>query len=107
MLPVSTAVVVEDNTRILLIKKEKFLDLLSNYPNFFKYFTKELAKRAHKTPRIKSSYQMERLLDVRIKYIKLKEPLLIKGDTDIIRAAKKTAENDSTFCLVQKMDRLV
>ncbi|GLI52563.1 putative nucleotidyltransferase substrate binding domain-containing protein [Thermodesulfovibrio yellowstonii] len=102
MSPVSTARIVEDNTKILQIKKEKFLDLLSKYESFSKYFTKELAKRVHKVPKLRSSFQMERLLDVRIKDIKIKEPLLIKGNMNIIDTAKTMAEHDSTFCLVQK-----
>lgn len=102
MPPASTAIIVEDNTRILQIKKEKFLNLLSKYQSFHRYFTKELAKRVHKIPKLKSSFQMERLLDVRIRDIKIKEPLLIKGDTNIIDTAKTMAEHDSTFCLVQK-----
>lgn len=102
MPPASTAIIAEDNTKILQIKKEKFLNLLNKYSNFSRYFTKELAKRVHKTPKLKSSFQMERLLDVRIRDIKIKEPILIKGDTTISEAAKTMAKEDSTFCLVQR-----
>ncbi|MCX8033752.1 MAG: DUF294 nucleotidyltransferase-like domain-containing protein [Thermodesulfovibrio sp.] len=102
MPPASTAIIAEDNTKILHIEKEKFLNLLTKYHNFAKFFTKELAKRVHKVPKLRSSFQMERLLDVRIKDIKIKEPILIKGDMNIIDTAKTMAEHDSTFCLVQK-----
>lgn len=102
MPPASTAIVVEDETKILLIKKEKFINLLLKYDSFSKYFTKELAKRVHTTSKHKRSYQLERLLDVRIRDIKIKEPLLIRGDLNIVDTAKIMAENDSTFCLVQK-----
>ncbi|MEJ5227157.1 putative nucleotidyltransferase substrate binding domain-containing protein [Thermodesulfovibrio sp.] len=102
MPPVSTAVVVEDYTRILQIEKEKFLSLFTKYDTFAKYFTKELAKRVHSIPKLKSSFQMERLLEVRIRDIKIKEPILIKGNTNITEAAKMMVEHDSTFCLVQK-----
>lgn len=102
MPPVSTAIIVEENTKILQIEKEKFLDLLTKYQSFSRYFTKELAKRIHRTPRLRSSFQIERLLDVRIKDIKIKEPILIRGDANITDTAKTMAENDSTFCLVQR-----
>lgn len=102
MPPASTAIIVEENTKVLQINRDKFMDLLIKYQNFSKYFTKELAKRIHKIPKLKSSFQMERLLDVRIRDIKLKEPLLIKGDMNIIETSKTMAEHDSTFCLVQR-----
>ncbi|MEN2994047.1 MAG: putative nucleotidyltransferase substrate binding domain-containing protein [Thermodesulfovibrio sp.] len=100
--PASTARVVEENTKILMIKKEKFRDLLNKYSDFAKFFTKELAKRVHKIPKLTSSFQMERLLDVRIRDIKIKEPILIRGDLNITDTCKKMAESDSTFCLVQR-----
>jgi CBS domain-containing protein len=100
--PASTAIVAEDNTKILHIKKEQLLNLLSKYQLFSKYFTKEITTRAGKTFKLKSSFQMERLLNVRIKDIKIKEPILIKGDMNIIDTAKTMAGHDSTFCLVEK-----
>lgn len=100
--PASTARVVEDNTEILQIKKDKFLILINKYSEFAKFFTKELAKRVHTIPKLRTSFQIERLLDVRIRDIKLKEPVLIKGETNIIETAKTMAEHDSTFCLVQR-----
>ncbi len=102
MPPVSTARVVEENTEIFLIKKEKFRSLLSKYETFARYFTKELASRVHKTPVSKTSFHLERLLDVRIRDLKIKEPILIQGQLNITETAKTMAENDSTFCLVQK-----
>lgn len=98
----STAKVVEDNTKIIQIKKEKFRDLLNKYSEFAKFFTKELSKRVHKIPKLTSSFQMERLLNVRLRDIKLKEPILIKGDMNITETSKIMAEKDSTFCLVEK-----
>lgn len=100
--PASTARVVEDNTKIILIKKEKFKNLINDYSEFAKFFTKELAKRVHRTPKLKSSYQMERLLNVRIRDIKIKEPILIQGKMNITETSKVMSENDSTFCLVEK-----
>ncbi len=100
--PVSTARVVEDNTKILHIKKETFLKLLSKYDELAKYFTKELAKRLHYTPTLRSTFHMERFMDVRIKDLKIKEPLLIRGDLNIIETAKTMASHDSTFCLVER-----
>ncbi len=100
--PASTARIVEEDTQIIQIKKEKFKYLLHQYDDFAKFFTKELAKRVHRIPKLTSSFQMERLLDVRIRDIKIKEPILIRGDLNITDTSKTMAENDSTFCLVQK-----
>ncbi|WP_460176677.1 putative nucleotidyltransferase substrate binding domain-containing protein [Thermodesulfovibrio hydrogeniphilus] len=106
MPPVSTARIVEDNTEIFLIKKEKFRNLLSKYETFTKYFTKELASRVHKTPTSRSTFHLERLLDVRIRDLKIKEPILIQGNFNITETAKTMASHDSTFCLVQKNEEI-
>ncbi len=102
MSPASTAIIEKDYTKILLISKEKFKNLINKNENFSRYFTKQLAKRVHIAPSVKNYFQMERLLNLRIKDLKIKEPLLIKGDANIIETAKTMANHDSTFCLVEK-----
>lgn len=100
--PATTARVVEDNTFILALPKDSFVKLLSKYDEFARFFTKELAKRVHKVPQTKASFQMERLIDVRIKDIKLKEPIIIDSRTTLQEAIKLMAERDSTFCLIKR-----
>ncbi|MDI1471482.1 MAG: putative nucleotidyltransferase substrate binding domain-containing protein [Thermodesulfovibrio sp.] len=104
--PATTARVVEDNTVILQLPKEIFIKLISKYDEFAKFFTKELAKRVHRLPQTKTSFQMERLIDVRIKDIKLKDPIIIDSDINLQEAIKLMAEKDSTFCLVRKNNSL-
>ncbi|MGC9046251.1 MAG: Crp/Fnr family transcriptional regulator, partial [Thermodesulfovibrio sp.] len=79
--PATTARVVEDSTALLELPKKIFLELLSKYNEFARFFTKELAKRVHKVPQTKTSFQMERLINVRVKDIKLKEPLIVDSET--------------------------
>lgn len=100
--PATTARVVEDNTFILALPKDSFVKLLSKYDEFARFFTKELAKRVHRVPQTKASFQMERLIDVRIKDIKLKEPIIIDSRTTLQEAIKLMAERDSTFCLIKR-----
>jgi len=104
--PASTARVVEDNTIILQLPKEIFIKLIAKYDEFAKFFTKELAKRVHRLPQTKTSFQMERLVDVRIKDIKLKDPLIIDSHINLQEAIKLMAEKDSTFCLIRRQDSL-
>ncbi|WP_353683726.1 putative nucleotidyltransferase substrate binding domain-containing protein [Thermodesulfovibrio sp. 3907-1M] len=99
--PATTARVVEDRTVILELPKDIFLNLLTGYDEFARFFTKELAKRVHRVPQTKTSFQMERLIDVRVKDIKLKEPVIIASETVLQEAIKLMAEKDSTFCLVK------
>ncbi|WP_353686300.1 putative nucleotidyltransferase substrate binding domain-containing protein [Thermodesulfovibrio sp. 3462-1] len=99
--PATTARVVEDSTALLELPKKIFLELLSKYNEFARFFTKELAKRVHKVPQTKTSFQMERLINVRVKDIKLKEPLIVDSETILQEAIKLMIEKDSTFCLVK------
>jgi len=100
--PATTARVVEDNTSILALPKDSFVKILSKYDEFARFFTKELAKRVHRVPQTKASFQMERLINVRIKDIKLKEPIIIDSRTTLQEAIKLMAERDSTFCLIKR-----
>jgi len=104
--PATTAHVVEDNTVILQLPKEIFIKLVSKYDEFANFFTKELAKRVHRIPQTKTSFHMERLIDVRIKDIKLKDPIIIDSDINLQEAIKLMTEKDSTFCLVRKNNSL-
>jgi len=97
--PVTTARVVEHST-ILELPKEVFTKFLSKYNEFAKFFTKELAKRVHIIPQTKTSFQIERLIDVRIKDIKLKEPVIVDSETVLQEVIKLMTDKDSTFCLV-------
>ncbi|GAB5045706.1 putative nucleotidyltransferase substrate binding domain-containing protein [Thermodesulfovibrio sp. TK110] len=99
--PVTTARVIEDRTVVLELPKDIFLNLLTKYDEFAKFFTKELAKRVHRVPQTKTSFQMERLIDVRVKDIKLKEPVIIDSETMLQEVIKLMADKDSTFCLVK------
>jgi CBS domain-containing protein len=104
--PATTAHVVEDNTVILQLPKEIFIKLVSKYDEFANFFTKELAKRVHRIPQTKTSFHMERLIDVRIKDIKLKDPIIIDSDINLQEAIKLMTEKDSTFCIVRKNNSL-
>jgi len=104
--PATTAHVLEDNTVILQLPKEIFIKLVSKYDEFANFFTKELAKRVHRIPQTKTSFHMERLIDVRIKDIKLKDPIIIDSDINLQEAIKLMTEKDSTFCLVRKNNSL-
>lgn len=104
--PATTAKVVEKDTVILLIPKNLFLKLIYKYEDFARFFTKELAKRVHIVPKTKSSIQIETLLNVRVKDLKLKPPISINAEETLTEAIKLMAEKDSTYCLVEKNGQL-
>jgi len=100
--PTSTARVLEDNTMIWLIPKQIFLRLCSNYSDFALFFTKKLTKRIHKYSHSQSFFDIEGLIDVKIKDLKLKEPLIVEHNKNLLEVIKLMSEKDSTYCIIKK-----
>jgi len=100
--PTFTARVIEEPTIVCLIPKQDFLRLCNEYNDFALYFTKKLSNRISKFSTSRSFFDVEGLIDVKIKDLKLKEPLIVEHNKNLLDAIKLMAEKDSTYCIIKR-----
>lgn len=100
--PTSTARVLEEPTIVWLVPKQDFLRLCNEYNDFALYFTKKLSNRISKFSTSRSFFDVEGLIDVKIKDLKLKEPLIVEHNKNLLDAIKLMAEKDSTYCIIKR-----
>ncbi|RLJ71236.1 CBS domain-containing protein [Hydrogenivirga caldilitoris] len=103
--PTSTARVVQDAI-LYLLPKEIFLKLIEKYEEFELFFAKNLAKKLSatvklvKTP-VRDVGSLERFLTLRVKDIKVTPVPFLKGEENVLEAAKIMKEKNFSCVFVE------
>lgn len=99
--PPNLSAIAEEDSVIFLLDKKLFSRLISEHEHIREYFTKKLTKRLQAFQNLRVGSGVERLLDVSLENINLREPICLDGNSKVVDALRLMVEKDSTFVLVE------